>query len=43
MIPAFNLKKKITFFFSFPPQAHEYHLAFIELPNDVSDNQGFID
>lgn len=26
----------LYFFFSFPPQAHEYHMAFIELPSDVS-------
>ena len=24
------------FSFSFPPQAHEYNMAFIELPADVS-------
>ena len=28
---------KLSFFsFSFPPQAHEYNMAFIELPADVS-------
>lgn len=42
MSPALILIKRNHFFFSFPAQAHEYHLAFIELPNDVSDDQGFI-
>ena len=32
-LPYFGL----NFCFSFPPQAHEYQMAFIELPNDVSD------
>ncbi|XP_074613274.1 staphylococcal nuclease domain-containing protein 1-like [Acropora palmata] len=43
VLPQSKLCPLPSSFHSFPPQAHEYHLAFIELPNDVEGEADALD